>query len=155
MNDPINIKIDGHVENGNDTDQISQKEFNSLKSGDKVFLKNGKTGIMKHRLSKSIYLDDKKQTIIYPEDLISKEKAQPKKETLQQAAPAKQKLKTEVKKPVEIPKKTKSRLDLLIEKYPGQKALILEEFKTIGVGYAEIEGACLMAEAAEAAEARQ
>jgi len=141
MSDQMNVTIDGHVENTDSTQMITKEQFNAIKSGDTVFLKNGETGVMRHRLTRSIYLTDKNKTQVYPEDLrppFFLAKSEPKQETLQQAAPAKQKLETEVKKPVETPTKPKTRLDLLIEKYPKHKALIQKEFKIIGVSYDDI-----------------
>ncbi len=152
MSDPMNVKINGHVENADST-QITKEQFNAIKSGDTVFLKNGETGVMRHRLTRSIYLSDKNRTQVYPEDLRPPyflKKSEPKKETLQQVTvPTEQKQAT-VKKTVEIPVKSKTRLDLLIEKYPRHTTLIQREFKIIGVSYDDIEAIVLMTEAAEA-----
>ena len=149
MNDPMSVKIDGHVENIDST-QITKEQFNAIKSGDTVFLKNGENGVMRHRLTRSIYLSDKNRTQVYPEDLrppFFLAKSEPKKETLQQeTVPTEQKQAT-VKKPV---KATNTRLDNLLKKYPKHTALIQKEFKVIGVSYDDIEGLVLMTEAAEA-----
>ncbi len=148
MSNPMNVKIDGHVEQGNDTNQITQEQFNSIESGDTVFLKDGKTGVMKHRLSRSIYLTDKKQTTVYPEDLMPPyflKKSKPKKETLQQqTAPTDQK-QAAIKKPVKAPVDPMMlKLQSLLVRYPNYKDFILKQGATGTTTTEEIEGEILM-----------
>ncbi len=143
----MNVKINGHVENADST-QITKEQFNAIKSGDTVFLKNGENGVMRHRLTRSIYLSDKNRTQVYPEDLrppFFLAKSEPKQETLQQETAPKEQLKTEVKKTVKAPVNPMMlKLQSLLVRYPGHKDFIMREAATGTTTVEEIEGEILM-----------
>lgn len=151
MKNPISLNVDGHVENSNDTKEISFEEFKKISKGDVVFFGENEKGIVANTLTRSVYLEGARKQI-YPSDLIKPffMKKAPIKETLQQATPPTEQKQATVKKPVKAPvNPMMQKLESLLVRFPEFKAFILDRGASGTTTPDEIEGEILMILASE------